>query len=95
MGIGAGAMNNDSPDVGTSNDDNDDDDDVSCRHPAGLLFWGVQTCTSRIPMLSSSNPLRMSTAQRKFVSHYYSVGGDGDVIVDGGGSARSGRQRRI
>ena len=26
-------------------------------------------------MLSSLNPLRMSTAQRKFVSHYYSVGG--------------------
>jgi hypothetical protein len=86
-------MNDDSPDVGTSDDDNDDA--VSRRHPAGLSFWGVRTFELRIPMLSSSNPLRMSTAQRKFVSHYYSVGGDGGVIVVGGGSAHSKRQRRI
>ena len=39
MGIGAGAMNDDSPDMGTSDDD--DDDDVSRCHPAGLLFWRV------------------------------------------------------
>ena len=45
-------MNNDSPDVGTS--DYDDDDDVSRRHPTVLSFWGAQ-------MLSSLNPLRMST----------------------------------
>jgi len=32
-------MNNDSPNVGTSDDD--DDDDVSRRHPTGLSFWGV------------------------------------------------------
>ena len=86
-------MNNDSPDVGTS--DNDDDDDVIHSHPAGLSFWGVQTFESRIPMLLSSNPLRMSTVQRKFVSHYYSVGGDGGVIVVDGRSARSKRQRQI
>ncbi len=87
-------MNDDSPDVGTSNDD--DDDDVSHCHPAGLSFWGVRTFESRILMLSSSNPLRMSMAQRKFVSHYYSVGGDGGIIVvGGGGSARSERQRRL
>jgi hypothetical protein len=66
-------MHDDSPDVGTSDDD--DDNDVSCCHPAGLLFWGVQTFESRIPILSSSNPLRVSTAQRKLVSLYYSVGG--------------------
>jgi hypothetical protein len=80
-------MNNDSPDVGTSDDD--DDDDVSRRHPAGLLFWGVRTFESRIPMLSSSDPLGMSTAQRKFVSHYYSVGGNGGVVVVGGGITHS------
>ena len=39
-------MNDDSPDVGTSDDD--DDDDVSRRHPAGLLFWGVQGANVRI-----------------------------------------------
>ena len=77
----------------TSGDD--DDDDVSRHHPAGLSFWGVQTFESRILMLSSSNPLRMSMAQMKFVSHYYSLGGDGDVIDVCGGSARSERQRRI
>ena len=32
-------MINDSPNVGTSDDN--DDDDVSRRHPAGLSFWGV------------------------------------------------------
>ena len=59
MGIGAGVMNDDSPDVGTSNDD--DDDDVSHCHPAGLSFWGVRTLESRIPMLSLSDSLGMST----------------------------------
>ncbi len=93
MGIGAGAMNNDSPNVEMS--DNNDDNDVSRLHPAGLLFWGVQMFESRIPMLLSSNPLRMSTAQRKLVSHYYSMGGDSGVIVVSGGSARSKRQRWI
>ncbi len=86
-------MDNDSPDVGTTNDD--DDDDVSRQHPAGLLFWGVRTLESRIPMLSSLDPLGMSTTQRKFVSHYYSMGGDGGIIVVGGRSARSERQCRI
>ena len=79
-------MDGDSPDVGTSDDD---DDDVSHRHAAGLSFWGVRMFESRIPMLSLSNPLGMSTAQRKFVSHYYSVGGDGGIVVVGGGSTHS------
>jgi hypothetical protein len=86
-------MNNDSNDVGTSDDN--DDDDISRCHPAGLSFWGVRTFESRILMLLSSNPLRMSTTQRKLMSHYSSVGGDGGVIVVGGGSARSKRQCRI
>ena len=66
-------MDDDSSDMGTTNDN--DDDDVSRRHPAGLLFWGGGTLESRIPMLSLSDPLSMPTAQRKFVSHYYSMGG--------------------
>ncbi len=37
MGIGAGAMNIDSHDVGTSCDN--DDNDACCRHPAGPSFW--------------------------------------------------------
>ena len=86
-------MDDDSPDVGTT--DVDDDDDVSRCHPAGLLFWGVRTLKSRIPMLSLPDPLGMLMTQRKFMSHYYSMGGDGGVIVVGGGSARSKRQRRI
>jgi hypothetical protein len=65
-------MDGDSPDVGTSDDD---DDDVSHRHAAGLSFWGVRTLESRIPMLLSSDPLGMSTAQRKSMSHFYRVGG--------------------
>ena len=68
---------------------NDDDNGISRRHPAGLSFWGVQTLGSRIPMLPLSDPLGMSTAPRKFVSHYYSVGGDGGNIVVGSESARS------
>ncbi len=66
-------MDDDSPNVGTTDDD--DDDDASRRHLAGLSFWGVRTLESRIPMLSSSDPLGMSTVQRKYVSHYYSMGG--------------------
>ena len=66
-------MDGDSPDMGTSDDNNGYY--VSFRHPAGLSFWGVGTLESRIQMLSSSDPLGMSTAQRKFLSHYYSVGG--------------------
>ena len=85
-------MDGESPDVGMSNNDGDD---VSRRHAAGLSFWGVRTLESRIPMLSSSDPLGMSTVQRKFVSHYYSMGGDGGIIVVGCGSARRERQRRI
>ena len=46
-------------------------------------------------MLLSSKNLRMSTVQRKFVSHYYSLGGGGGVIVVGGRSARSEKQHRI
>ena len=45
-GLGGGAMNNDSPNVGTSGDK--DDNDISRRHPAGLSFWGVRTFESRI-----------------------------------------------
>ena len=69
-------MDGDSPNVGTSDDDNND---VSRCHAAGWLFWGVRTLESRIPMLLSSDPLGMSTAQRKSVSHFYSVGGGGMV----------------
>jgi hypothetical protein len=65
-------MDGDSPDAGTSGDDKDD---VSRCHAAGRLFWGVRTLKSRIPMLLLSDPLGMSTAQRKTVSHFYSVGG--------------------
>ena len=47
----------------------------------------------RIPMLSLLDPLGMAMAQRKFVSHYYSVGGgggsDGGIVVVVGRSAHS------
>ncbi len=79
--------------MGTSDDDNDND--VSRHHPAGLSFWGVRTLELRILMLLSSKNLRMSMVQRKFVSHYYSLGGDGGVIVVGGRSARSEKQHWI
>jgi hypothetical protein len=44
MGVEAGAMDGDSPDTGTSNDNNDDNgkDDVSYYHLAGLSFWGPE-----------------------------------------------------
>ena len=86
-------MNDDSPNVGTSDDNNDDD--VSRRSPAVLSFWGVQTFESKIPMLPLSNPLKMSTHRGSSCPITTAWGGGGDGIVDGGGSARSKRQRRI
>ncbi len=71
-GSGAGELNIDSPDVGRSDDD--DDDDVRRLHLAGPTFW-VRTLESNISMRSLSDPLNMSTAQRNFVSRYYSAGG--------------------
>ncbi len=71
-GIEMGAMDDDSPDVGTS-DDNNKDDDVLHHHLAGTSFW-VQMLELNITMPSSLDPLDMSTAQKNFVSHYYSTG---------------------
>ncbi len=70
-GIGVGGMNIDRPDVETSDDN--DNNDVHCHHPAGPSFW-VQILELKISMPLSLDPLNMSTVQRKFVSHYYSVG---------------------
>jgi hypothetical protein len=69
-GIGAWAMDSDSPDVKTSNKNNTDD--VHCCHPAGPLFW-VQMLESNIPMPLLPDPLDMSMALRNFVSHYTCV----------------------
>jgi hypothetical protein len=82
-GIGAGAMDGDSLDVGTSNED-DKEDDIYCPHLAGLSFW-VQKLESNILTPSSLGPLDMSTVQRNLVSHYYSMKGDGGIVVGGGG----------
>ncbi len=77
-GIWAGAMNIDSPNVGTS--DNNDGNDLRCCHLAGLSFW-VQTLDSNVSMPSLLGPLNTSTVQRNFISHYYSVGGGGGAVA--------------
>ncbi len=79
--IGVGAMNNDSPNVGTL--DEDDNNDVHHHHPACPMFR-VQMLKSNISMLSSSDPLDMSTMQSNFVSHYCRVGGGGGIFVGSG-----------
>ncbi len=73
-GIGAGAMDDDSPHMGTS--DNNNDDDVHRCHLAGLSFW-VQTLKLNILISLSLDPLDMSTAQRNFASHHCSMGRGG------------------
>ncbi len=85
MGIGAGAMDSNSPNVGTS--DNDNDNDIRCCHLEGQLFW-VQMLKLNILMPSLLDLFDMSTAQRNFVSHYYSAGGDGGVVGSGSGGGR-------
>ncbi len=80
-GFGAGAINTDSPKVGTS--DNNDNDDIHHCHPVGQLFW-VLTLESNIMTLSLSDSPDVSTVQRNFISHYYSVRGDSCIIVSGG-----------
>ncbi len=72
VGIGAGAMNIDSPDVGTSDDN--DNNDIHHHHPAGQSFW-VQCSNWIYQHHCCLEPLDMSMVQRNFVSHYYSVGG--------------------
>ncbi len=85
VGIGAGAMDGNSPNVGTS--DNDNDDDVRRRHPAGPLFW-VQMLKLNILTPSLSDLFDMSSAQKNFVSHYYSTGGNGGIVGGGGSGGR-------
>jgi hypothetical protein len=80
--IGPGAMDGDSPNVKTANDD--DYNDICCHNLAGLSFW-MQMLKLNILTPLSSDPLDMSMAQRNFVSHFYSVGGDSDDVVIGGG----------
>jgi hypothetical protein len=79
-GIGVGAMGSNIPDVGMSNED-DDDDDVRCHHPAGLLFFWVQTFGSNIPTPLSLDPLDMLMMQRNFASCYYSAVGGVMVLL--------------
>ncbi len=86
VGIGLGAMDSNSPNVGMSNDD--DNNDVYRCHLVGLLFW-VQTLESNIPTALSLDPLDMSMAQRNFVSHYYSAGGGSGGGGGGDGSRRA------
>ncbi len=71
-GNGAGAMDGNSPGVGTF--DNDDDNDVCRLNLEGPSFW-VQTLEWNILTPSLSDPLDMSATQRNFVSHYCSGGG--------------------
>ncbi len=47
VGIGTGAMDSNSPNMGTFDDD--DNDDVHCCHPAGPSFW-LQTLELNILM---------------------------------------------
>ncbi len=71
VGFGLVPMDGNSPVVGMYDDD--DEVDVRRRHLAGPLFW-VQTLESNTLTPPLSDPLDMSTAQKNFISHYYSTG---------------------
>jgi hypothetical protein len=83
-GIWAGVMDGDSPNVGTSDEDNNDD--VRCRHLPSQSFW-VKMLKLNILTPLSLNPLDMSMVQKNFISHFYSAGGDGCIIVGSGRQA--------
>ncbi len=83
-------MDGDIPIVGMSNDDNnDDDDDIRHCHLVCPLFW-LRTLELNISTLPLSDPLNMSTAQKNFFSHYYSIRGGGSGVVGGGGRCMRG-----
>jgi hypothetical protein len=71
-GLGRGAIDCNSPNVGTS--DNNEDINVCHHHPAGPSFW-VQMLKLNILMPLLPDFLDMSPAQRSFASHYCNEGG--------------------